>query len=234
MRIFIDVGAHFGESIFKALNPRLGFDLILAFEPSEIAASRLDRIKDPRVRINRFGLGNGDSITTLYGGGSLGASIFMDKTSSSSTNLELIKIKSAEKELQAFLTPENEIFMKMNCEGGELDILENLAKSELLREVDHLYVDWDARKIPSLKNRYLEIRTRVEASSTNLNSADSYPFTGWKGVELWLTEYATSKANLKDKIRYGTFGFLPMKYRVREALKAYLPDLYEIYVKAKA
>lgn len=79
MRVFVDVGAHFGECIFKALNPSLGFDLILAFEPSSQAVKKIEEIKDSRIKVRNCALGASTERRTLYGAGLLGASVYAEK-----------------------------------------------------------------------------------------------------------------------------------------------------------
>ncbi len=79
-RVFLDVGAHFGESIFKALNPRLQFDLIVAFEPSNVGCERLKRIKSKNFQIEQYGLGDSDIELTLFSAGYLGGVFLVRKS----------------------------------------------------------------------------------------------------------------------------------------------------------
>ena len=233
MRVFIDIGSHFGECIFKALNPALSFDLILAYEPSSFAASRINLIKDKRVEVNNFALGSSNEQKILYGSGLIGASIYSEKKGNSLVSSETIMVKNASQELGKYITPSNVVFLKLNCEGSEIEILQNLNDSGLLNNIDYIYVDWDARKILSLQEWYLEFRKELLEENYNIVSADKFPVTGWLGVEMWLEEFKNSKINLIQKIKYKTFSFLPFKYRFKELFKFYSPNLFKKIYKAK-
>jgi FkbM family methyltransferase len=230
MRFFVDIGSHFGESIYKALNPELKFDKIFAYEPSSIAFQRLSVIKDSRLTVKNIALGAINGNVDLYSSGSLGATTFIDKKGVSTSEKERVIVRSATEELQDILSSGAEVFMKINCEGGELDILENLMASGLIMKCTHLYVDWDARKVPSLAKRYSSIRLEMEKLGINLVSSDSLPVSGWKGVELWLSRYSVHNVAVFERLQYKTYMFLPFKYRAREILKRYAPTYFITYV----
>ena len=93
-RVFLDVGAHHGESIFKALDPRLHFDRIVAFEPSVNGCLRIARINSKIIQIESYGLGESNESATLFGAGNLGGSIFSGKTGIENRDVtETIEIK---------------------------------------------------------------------------------------------------------------------------------------------
>ena len=230
MRFFVDIGSHFGESIYKALNPELKFDKIFAYEPSSIAFQRLSVIKDSRLTVKNIALGAKNGNVDLYSSGSLGATTFIDKKGVSTSEKERVIVRSATEELQDILSSGAEVFMKINCEGGELDILENLMASGLIMKCTHLYVDWDARKVPSLAKRYSSIRLEMEKLGIDLVSSDSLPVSGWKGVELWLSRYSVHNVAVFERLQYKTYVFLPLKYRAREILKRYAPTYFITYV----
>jgi FkbM family methyltransferase len=231
MRFFVDIGSHFGESIYKALNPELGFDKIFAYEPSSIAFQRLSVIEDSRLTVRKIALGSNNGHVDLFSSGLLGATTFSDKVGVSNSGKERVIVRSASEELHEILESGAEVFMKINCEGGELDILENLKMSGLIMKCTHLYVDWDARKVPSLAQRYSSIRSEVEKLGIDLVSSDSLPVSGWKGVELWLSNYKVHNVVALKRLEYKTFNFLPFRYRMREILKYYAPSISRKYVK---
>jgi FkbM family methyltransferase len=135
VKIFVDVGAHFGQSSLKALNYKFGFDLVIAYEPSKRAQKRLARIKDSRLRIKPFALGGESGQALLYGTGFLGASLFPDKVGIvEPTQTESIDVKTAHQELGEFLIEGNSVWLKMNCEGSELAILRDLYAFNLLNK----------------------------------------------------------------------------------------------------
>ena len=233
MKIFLDVGAHFVECLFKALNPSLGFDLIVAFEPSSESVKRIRLIQDSRIKVENYALGALSEQRILYGAGLIGASLWDEKKGNFFGSSELIMVRNASQQLRKYITSSDEVFLKLNCEGSEVEILQNLRDTGLLNDVDHIYVDWDARKIPSLQGRYLEFRKELLEENYNIVSADVFPVTGWLGVEMWLGEFTTTKVSLIQKIKYKTFSFLPLKYRFQELVKYYFPTLFKIIFKGR-
>jgi FkbM family methyltransferase len=230
MRIFVDVGSHYGESVYKALNPDLGFDRIFTYEPSTTSCERLLLINDARLVVKKMALGAKEGTIDLFNSGSLGASTFSDKRGLSTDDKETVILRSASAELSEILTSGAEVFVKINCEGGELDILEDLKQSGLIVKCTHLYVDWDARKIPSLAQRYAVLRAEIEEINIDLVSSDFLPVSGWKGVELWLSGHKIRRSGTIEDFQYKSFSFLPLKYRAREILKRYTPFLFVAYV----
>jgi hypothetical protein len=178
-------------------------------------------------------LGSNNESVELFSSGSLGATLFSDKKGLTTSEKELIILRSASEELFDVLVSDAEVFVKINCEGGELDILENLKKSGLIMRCSHLYVDWDARKIPSLAERYRSIRSSIEQLNIDLVSSDSLPVSGWEGVELWLSNYKILSVSVVKRFQYKTFNFLPIEYRIKEILKNYAPLFFNYYVKLR-
>lgn len=234
MKIFLDVGAHFGECLFKALNPCLNFDLIVAFEPSSEAVKRIRRIKDSRIKVENFALGASNEDRILYGTGLIGASMYDEKKGNSQGSSELVLVRNASQELRKYITPLDEVFLKLNCEGSEIEILQSLKGTGLLNDVDHIYVDWDARKIPSLHGRYFEFRKELLEGNYSIVSADEFPVTGWLGVEMWLGEFKNTKVSLIQKIKFKTFSFLSLEYRFQELIKYYFPNLFKTISKVRS
>lgn len=219
-RVFLDVGAHFGESIFKALNPRLHFDLIVAFEPSNVGCERLKRIKPKNVQIEQYGLGASDIELTLFGAGYLGGSIFSEKINLYKAEItEKIQIYDAATVLRPYLEKFDECFLKLNCEGSEIAIIKSLANNGLLSKFKSIYIDWDARKIPSLKKEITLSKKLLNQASSRYVNADSFHVTGWKGVQIWLSRYENVQSKRITTFRYSTFGFLPLNLRIKEIIK---------------
>ena len=80
MRVFVDVGAYYGEAVSIALDPDWGFDKIYAIEPADICHPLLRQYRDRRVSIEPVALGKRSGTAVLFGAGLLGASIFEIET----------------------------------------------------------------------------------------------------------------------------------------------------------
>ncbi|MFM8276410.1 MAG: hypothetical protein ACKN89_05350, partial [Cyanobium sp.] len=70
-KVFLDIGAHTGETLEEVRKPAYSFDRIIAFEPSSACFPALEAIavQDRRIELCRFGLGDGPQQLTLYGSG---------------------------------------------------------------------------------------------------------------------------------------------------------------------
>jgi len=66
--------------------------------------------------------------------------------------------------VKVFLGAEDEVFLKLNCEGAEFDIVEDLLESGEFARVRSAMIDPDVRKIPSRAHRERELRERLAAA----------------------------------------------------------------------
>ena len=234
MKIFIDVGAHFGECVLKALQPKYDFDLVLAYEPSLVAVKRLSRISDKRLEVKQFGLGEREETLELYGAGYLGASLYSDKEKLIKPNLvERVQIKDASEELKPLLIRENKVWLKINCEGGEIAIINQLDHKGLLPHFAGIYVDWDARKVPSLRHLVETSKKKLELSRAKFVNASDFDVTGWLGVERWLLASVKQHENPKiveyqDIAEYRFFRF---PWSILVWLKVTHPQVHNVIVK---
>jgi FkbM family methyltransferase len=187
LKIFLDIGAHKGQSLRLSSDSRYRFDRIVCFEPAATCWAELARIDDWRVTIERFGLWKKTCQRPLYGPGSLGASIFSNKP-----NVE------GEPEIAAFVRATDwfranvpwgaEVYMKLNCEGSECDILGDLLDSGEIGKVKSMLIHFDIRKIPGGIQKERQIRERLEDEGAPYVSADEVVRgpTVAGGVHAWL------------------------------------------------
>jgi FkbM family methyltransferase len=161
-RVFLDVGAHVGESLKPALDRRYRFDTIVCFEPVRECWAALEELADDRVEICRFGLGKESSPRTIYGAGLLGASIFPEAAVSGRS--EVVQLQRASDWFMEHIRDGDEVYLKLNCEGSECDILEDLLESGEIRQVKSALVDFDVRKVPLLAHREREVTTMLDSA----------------------------------------------------------------------
>jgi FkbM family methyltransferase len=162
VKIFLDVGAHDGASLHAVRDPKYGFDRIYCFEPASLCWPALEAVRDDRVTICRFGLWNRTCEHVLYNPGSGGASLFEDKFRERPTE-ETARFFRAADWLTQNLTVHDEIFMKLNCEGAECDIVGDLLDSREFGRLRSVMIDPDVRKIPSQAHREQELSGRLVA-----------------------------------------------------------------------
>jgi FkbM family methyltransferase len=152
--IVIDIGANIGiSSLF--FSQMQNVKAIYAFEPVQetfyqaqynLSLNKTNKV----VSLRNIGLGHEERteefIYNRLTKGNTGIRGILSPTMASNSNNEMVtvSIKSATTELQGIieLYPEDAIAIKMDCEGAEYEILENLDKSGLLTKIDVLMLEW--------------------------------------------------------------------------------------------
>jgi FkbM family methyltransferase len=194
MRVFLDVGGHYGESLDVALDPRWGFAKVYSFEPAQACLRLLRGFRDPRVHVVPAGLSNKDGSATLFGPGLLGASVYADKCppadarpAPTSVRDETIRLVRATDWLLANTSADDEIYLKLNCEGSECDVLEDLLDSGAIDRIHSIYVDFDVRKIPSQAHRQDGVERRLRELGCDFFTPETLAGPGGsRTVRAWL------------------------------------------------
>ncbi len=198
MKIFLDVGAHIGETLEIVLEPKYAFDKIYSFEPAKESCDVIrERYNDKRLVICEYGLWNKDCIMPLYNSGGLGASVFKDKPNRHNNGSKDVKFVSASSWFGQYLNFDDHVYLKINCEGSECIILDDLIYSNQIKKVSVLMVDFDIRKIPSQK--HLEAEMRIKLSKLDIPKifyADDFNF-GRKAHKLFTSNWL-DKSNEKS------------------------------------
>lgn len=166
MKVFLNVGAHFGQTIEPALDPKYGFDRIIAFEPvlSNVEVIR-KTFRDPRVETYPIGLWNQTTEVKIYLPGTQAASVFQDKNNA--TSYEVCKMVKASDWIKENLGPDDRIVLKINAEGVECDIVDDLIDADLMSRIDFMLMTFDCEKIPSQAHRSVELRSRLQKIGFN-------------------------------------------------------------------
>lgn len=159
-KIFLDIGAHFGESLKIALEPKYDFDKLYCFEPVPECHDLLKTFKDDRVILCEYGLWNENTTTKIYNPKSKSASLFKEKFGGEPRS-EDIKLVRASDWFSKNLSVDDQVYLKINCEGAECAILDDLIKSGEYKKINVLMVDFDVRKIPSQKHLMNEMKTKL-------------------------------------------------------------------------
>jgi FkbM family methyltransferase len=188
MRIFLDIGAHLGETVKAVTDPGYDFDRIECFEPVPACCDAIERIGDPQVRVHRFGLWDRSCDHEIYDPGHLGASVFADARRGSRS--AVASFRRASDWFRENLSDADEIYLKLNCEGSECDILDDLIASGEIRKVRATLVHFDVRKVASQAHREGQTRQRLrDANLANVSTADDVfagSVTYFAGVQRWL------------------------------------------------
>lgn len=161
MKIFLDVGAHMGQTLIAA--QQADFHRIYCFEPASICWEKLSALADKRTKIERFGLWNKTTEMPLNDPGSKGGSIWIknNRDPNADSMQELCEFRSATDWFQKNIRKSEQVYLKLNCEGCECDILDDLLDSGEFSKVAYLLVEFDVRKVDSLMHREGEMRDRL-------------------------------------------------------------------------
>lgn len=231
MKIFLDVGAHLGETVKAVADPAYAFDRIDCFEPVPECCEAIERIGDPRLRVHRFGLWDRTCEHAIYDPGHLGASVFADARRA--TVSATASFRHASDWFRENLSEADEVYLKINCEGAECDILDDLLASSEIRKVKAALVHFDVRKIPSQRHREAETRQRLhDGNVTNISTADEVirkSPTYFAGVQRWLDGagariYARSASDLPATIRFQFIPHVVYTLKLSRTMRALLPE----------
>lgn len=162
MKIFLDVGAHTGETLQTAIEDTYGFDKIYCFEPVSECCDTLKTYQDKRVVICEYGLWNENCTKKIYNPGSMGASVFRDKFGDVAGSRTITLVRASEWFAQN-LKVDDQIYLKLNCEGAECTILNDLINTGEYKKIRVLMVDFDVRKIPSQKHLMSQMKSTLKS-----------------------------------------------------------------------
>jgi len=164
-RIFLDVGANTGQTLAAVLDA--GFDQIVCFEPVRSCVPKLMNVArqehQGQIVIAPFGLWNQACDRQIYGPGNAGASLWKKNDHRKWNATAICKFVRATDWFKENIEAGDIVFMKLNCEGAECDILDDLLDSGEFGKVSFAMIDFDVRKISSQKHREAEIRARLES-----------------------------------------------------------------------
>ncbi len=173
-KVLLDVGAHIGETLKVARDPKWGFDAIYCFEPAPQCWDQIEALADQRVTLLPFGLWSEDATLTLHDPGLVGASL-MSAKSLTSDSVE-VQLRSASEWFAANVSASDEVIVKINCEGAECEILEALLTAGELSKIDELVVHFDVKKVPGKESEERRIRDKLEAAGVPYRDADTIFF----------------------------------------------------------
>jgi FkbM family methyltransferase len=159
-KIFLDVGGYRGDSSRAALDPLFKFDKIYCFEPvaqccEEIRAN----ISDPRFTVINAGLLDVCETIPFANAGELGGSIYGD----GAATVECRFIR-ASKFFLDHIGSGDRVWMKLNCEGAEVAILNDLLDSGEASKLREVLIDLDAAKFPHLVNEAEALLKRLRTA----------------------------------------------------------------------
>lgn len=162
--VSLDVGAHDGQTLEEVTKPHYPFDRIYAFEPMPREFGHLvDRFGDvDHVTLCPYGLAGKTGTLAVYGtNDEMEASLYAAKTDVDETVVTECEFVAAGEWFHLHVTVEDTVIVKLNCEGAEVDILDDLIDSEAIGMVDHVMIDFDIRKVEGEDRQEARVLSRL-------------------------------------------------------------------------
>jgi hypothetical protein len=181
-------------------------------------------VSDRRVVVCKYGLWDKTTEHELYDAGSRGASLYEDKFRQTPTRTTARFVRATDW-FREHLAIGDEIFMKLNCEGAEADIVEDLLDSGELARVRAVMIDPDVRKIPSQAHRERDLRERLRASGLTNYAMEEEAMVGdthRERIQHWLRSAGAENAGAATHMRQLAWTLAEALRGRREPLRALL------------
>ena len=199
--ICIDVGGHRGQTSLPALRSGL-FQRLHVFEPvpelADVISRRLSALGKTSTdwTVHAKALGEGDGEALLYMPGTQSGTTYGNRWSEEPASITVPKC-DAGSWLKEHLPEEARIFLKINCEGGEVEILDSLAKANQLKRITLLMVDFDVRRLfgrADERERLLKLLQDHQVDVIDPRYVERWPletnYLGGLRARKWLREIA--------------------------------------------
>ena len=232
-KIFLDVGAHIGQTLGEAIKDDYLFDVIHCFEPMSEPFAALGKMvrevgakPDPQnqnafklgektIILNNFGLADIPGERIVYGSG-VGASLYegdrrhADQDIDRSLTATCAFVEASDYFRQHFARNDL-LIMKMNCEGAEVEILKNLLESREIFKISSVMIDFDAFKIEGMQTEPRKLLRQFRAVGfQNYSLRFEVMRGGRKGhrthhgnIRNWLEGLPITKAIVKNPRPFG-------------------------------
>ena len=187
--IFLDVGAHNGQTLEEVTKPKWPFRHVYAFEPMHREYEAITRFHSPSCTVLNYGLADFTGTAPIYGSNDhCEASMFPEKVDVDNSVETICRFVRATHFMQTM--PDEPIIMKMNCEGAEIAILNDLLDSHRIDRISHLTVDFDIRRVPGKELWADQLIGRLNETPLEwrLSGDHFHGETHQLKIENWLTE----------------------------------------------
>jgi FkbM family methyltransferase len=184
VRIFLDAGGHEGETLAVVMQPRWGFDRIWTFEPAPVCIPVLEAMADDRVTVVPAGLWSSDCEMELFQPGERHASV--DPWASLGPG-EMCQFIDVAAWMREHISPTDDVWLKINIEAAEIEVIDRLLVSGEMAKVDHLVVHFDVEYMGQ-PERATALRRQLDASKVAWREARDAMFgrTVAAKTETWL------------------------------------------------
>ena len=198
-KIFLDVGGFNGESALAALDPRFGFDEVHCFEPVRNAAKRIEEtLCDKRLRVISAGLFDRTCSLPLGMPGELGGSVYKR-----GVDEQVCDFIRASDWFEENVAAEDIVWIKLNCEGAELNILNDLLDTGQAAKIHEALIDLDAAEYPSLHSDAEILLSRLAYAPFSFHFPPEVQYgtvNNYGGIRQWLVLTGAAKNSFRSRI----------------------------------
>jgi hypothetical protein len=164
----------------------------------------------------------------LYGVNTIGASVYPEKRFkglNDKINRYRINLIRASSWISENTQLDDLIYLKLNCEGSEADILEDLIGTKIIHKIKTIYVDFDIRKVKNEEYRQDVIENQLKKLNIESFTPIDMKQSGPIGVERWLKSVTTqiNKPSSFKKIVYILYPIMPLSYYFSKYAWRYIP-----------
>jgi FkbM family methyltransferase len=194
-KIFVDIGGHRGQTVQQIIGAGVEFDEIHSFEPHPEYVELVRRIQDPRLVVHQAALGDRNGKLRLSGDNSNGGATVLDvPTHGPSFEVDCIDIVDFLNRFNA----DDDIFIKINCEGGEVAIVERLSAQRVRPRIRGMMVDFDIIKVPF---GYWKKRRALQSARVAGLAIDRAEIVMVKGIGIlnWLAQFPDDFPSLRSR-----------------------------------
>jgi len=228
--LLLDIGAHFGEALEEILRPIYKIDSVYAIEPSSVAIKKLSKFKDRRLKIYPFAVSNYDGEANLFSAGAVGGGLFSDKKKHWK-NTEIVHVSKFSEWANSNLNRSENIFIKINVEGSEFFILQEILEVYKQFNIKSILLSIDIEKVPSL------LKYKDELDKLILHFPIQIIIRKDKEINLAINKWlinsglrsTVSKYSFSDLYR----GYLPYNRNILRIMKPLFPKKIWLFVALK-
>ena len=183
--------------------------------------------RDRRLSVEPIGLGAETGAATLYGAGLLGASLYASKAQKArhaDLLTEPIDVVRASDWFRKNIPAGADVYMKLNCEGAECDILNEMLDAGLADRLTSLYIDFDIRKVEGQRHRQATTEQRLRQAKVRYVTSESLGCVANSAVKKWLrSDCPRCHAGLVERLQFRLALHAPVYVRMKRLARAVLP-----------
>ena len=226
---FLDIGAHTGEALEEALRPVYKIDKVYAIEPSKFGISKLVKFKDNRIQIFSLAVSDYEGTAELFAAGSVGGGLFPDKKRHWNSVEMVTVVKFSEWAIQNLNSSDN-IYIKINVEGSELFILQEILKIHQKFEIKSILLSIDIYKVPSLRGYIHDLEKLIEDFPIKIEIRESKSVS--VSIRKWFISLRLERNDTSPRrVIIDSFRpFLPFNRNILRLLKPLFPKRFWVFV----